>query len=351
MSSVTGKMIFHTSTTSKIPLKAMLNKALSDSIEKNKKLIPVHLQLSITNKCNKNCSFCSFKQRNKSLELDYVELKKIINTFLRLGTQAVTITGGGEPLCHPDINKLLLYCQHKKLKVGLVTNGTMLNNLEYEAAKAITWCRISLGDDQDNTQIENIETVLSSVIPKLPFIVWSYSYVVLENQNPLLQVRAAKFAKSLGLINVRFLPDQSNIFNIDMVAVKENMEKNNLADFCVFDEKTSTEFPDKCWLYLLRPFVVADGSVYSCCCIQYCSSEEKSGAQPVVCHYSKYKQKLNNTEMYKPKCNICFFEHYNHYINAALNGAVREYIEALNAEDYTEYMNAVLNGMMQAEWV
>jgi MoaA/NifB/PqqE/SkfB family radical SAM enzyme len=349
-------MIFHTSTTSELPLKAMVNKALEDSIDKYKKFVPVHLQLSVTNECNMHCSFCSFKHRDKSLQIDYAELKNIIDTFLKLGTKAITITGGGEPFCHPNINELLLYCHEKGLEVGLVTNGTLLNKLKYESAKAITWCRISLSDDQDNKQIEHIETILSNVVPKLPdTIVWSYSYVVLKNQNPLMQVRATNFAKKLGFLNVRFVPDQNNISNIDLEAVKKNMEKNNLltekgkrlTKLCVFDEKPSTDFPDKCWMYLMRPFVVANGVVYPCCCTQYCSFGESPSSQPIVCHYSEYKQKLADTEMYKPKCNICFFDHYNKWANDRLNGlSSLEYCSKLDSK-YVEnkyvkdYKNAV----------
>jgi MoaA/NifB/PqqE/SkfB family radical SAM enzyme len=343
-------MIFHTSTTSELPLKAMVNKGLEDSIDKYKKFVPVHLQLSVTNECNMHCSFCSFKHRDKSLQLDYAELEKIIDTFLKLGTKAITITGGGEPFCHPDINKLLLYCRDK-LEVGLVTNGTMLNNLEHESAKAITWCRISLSDEQDNKQIENIETALSNVVPKLPGdIGWSYSYVVLKNQNPLMQVRAAKFAKKSGFLNVRFVPDQNNISNIDLEAVKKNMKKNSLliekgkrlTKLCVFDEKPNTEFPDKCWMYLMRPFIAANGVIYPCCCTQYCSFGGKPDAHHIVCHYSKYEQKLNNTEMYKPTCNICFYESHNKWINARLNGVSSlEYCSNLGSTYVDKYKTAL----------
>ncbi|MCL2477660.1 radical SAM protein [Candidatus Bathycorpusculum sp.] len=328
----------------------MVNKALEDSIDKYKKFVPVHLQLSVTNECNMHCSFCSFKHRDKSLQLNYADLKNIIDTFLKLGTKAITITGGGEPFCHPDINELLLYCHEKKIEVGLVTNGTLLNKLEYESAKSIKWCRISLSDDQNDKQIENIETVLNNIVHKMPnTIKWSYSYVVLKNQNPLMQVRAVKFAKKLGFLNVRFVPDQNNVSNIDLDAVKKNMEKNNLltekgksSDLCVFDEKPNTEFPDKCWMYLMRPFVAANGVVYPCCCTQYCSFGERPDSQPIVCHYSEYKQKLDDTEMYKPECNICFFNHHNEWADARLNGVSSlEYCSNRGSKYVSEYKNVL----------
>ena len=65
------------------------------------KIRPYHIQLVPTNRCNANCSWCSFSKADRRLEMDIDEALEIIDYFAHLGTKAITITGGGEPTLHP----------------------------------------------------------------------------------------------------------------------------------------------------------------------------------------------------------------------------------------------------------
>ena len=61
-----------------IPLKLLLDKDLIGHAVAHKKLLPIHIQLLPTNRCNLNCKFCSCSARSKTLELDF-DLAKIID--------------------------------------------------------------------------------------------------------------------------------------------------------------------------------------------------------------------------------------------------------------------------------
>ena len=100
------------SSASVFPIKLLHNEIIKDG-----KIIPIHVQLIPTNKCNLNCKFCSCGDRRKDLELTLEECKKVIDIVSKRGTKSITITGGGEPLLHPDINKIIRYAGKKGIEV------------------------------------------------------------------------------------------------------------------------------------------------------------------------------------------------------------------------------------------
>lgn len=108
---------------------------------------PVTVELDMTNVCNHCCPQCSswhLQNRNPcSLSLDLAS--NIIRQLAEIGVRGLTFTGGGEPLCHPHIEKFVKLAYKLGLDVGFITNGSLLNK---ETAKVLleccTWLRISL---------------------------------------------------------------------------------------------------------------------------------------------------------------------------------------------------------------
>jgi MoaA/NifB/PqqE/SkfB family radical SAM enzyme len=61
------------------PHKILRDIPLLTSIIEKKKILPRHVQLSPTNKCNLNCIFCSCKLRDLSQEWSYDDILQILN--------------------------------------------------------------------------------------------------------------------------------------------------------------------------------------------------------------------------------------------------------------------------------
>jgi len=314
--------LFHTSTTSHLPIKAMKNRQLMSSLlTENGKVKPIHLQLSLTNACNLDCPFCSFKKRDKTQQLSYENVTDIINTFIPLGMEALTLTGGGEPLCHPDINKILLFCKEKNVKTGLITNGILLDELSKKSLEALTWCRISFGDDKNNDDVEQISALLRKVYKKTPSNdnFWSFSYVVMETQKPEIQRKIVSLVKKLKMQNVRFVSDQSNTVRVDLALTIANngyIYDHNKRSICIYDEKILEKAFPRCRLYLIKPFIAADGYIYPCCCIQYRSDNMNFTENERICYYKEFEEKLRSTQIYQHNCSKCYFNHYNEFIDA-----------------------------------
>ena len=83
--------------------------------------------LEITNSCNLNCSFCTNKKGNRFLSYDEVnnylhQIKPVCNyVYLHIL---------GEPLLHPDFNRILDLLDSLDMELQLVTNGVLLNRYQ-----------------------------------------------------------------------------------------------------------------------------------------------------------------------------------------------------------------------------
>lgn len=123
---------------------------------------PVHLHLCISDLCDLDCPTCSYRwsgytsnemfgetsasgtyshNPNRMLEFDLV--KQILDDCKAMGTQAVEITGSGEPTIHPRAREILEYAQGLNLDTALITNGLHLDKIG-DAAVKTHWLRISV---------------------------------------------------------------------------------------------------------------------------------------------------------------------------------------------------------------
>lgn len=90
---------------------------------------PIKICWLITWRCNLTCHYCEIGQSNQELkkqELTLDEAKKIVPELKSLGVRFITFAGG-EPLMYEDIFEIMRYCKDWGFIVGLVTNGTLIN--------------------------------------------------------------------------------------------------------------------------------------------------------------------------------------------------------------------------------
>jgi len=99
--------------------KAMIN----NTVQKSK---PVKLMLPITDKCNMDCRFCYYINRNVK-DIPIKKLKKLIRDFKGLYISL----SGGEPTLRDDIVDLIKYIREFNKMSYLTTNGLMLSDKKY----------------------------------------------------------------------------------------------------------------------------------------------------------------------------------------------------------------------------
>lgn len=114
---------------------------------------PLHVRLKPTNVCNHRCRYCAYRADDLQLGRDMrpgdvmprAKLLELVEDFAAMGVQAVTFSGGGEPLCHPDLAEAVRGLAAGGVKIASLTNGSRLAG---EAAQALAehaaWVRVSM---------------------------------------------------------------------------------------------------------------------------------------------------------------------------------------------------------------
>ena len=101
----------------------------SDSAVSRRFFIPAVCDVSVTNACNANCSFCSFaRSKGLSQPKAWINAERFIDALPimhRRGIRHLTFQGG-EPLLHPDIALLVSRSRAAGMEVGVITNGFLL---------------------------------------------------------------------------------------------------------------------------------------------------------------------------------------------------------------------------------
>jgi MoaA/NifB/PqqE/SkfB family radical SAM enzyme len=129
-----------------------------------KDIVPTHVQLILSDLCNQDCHFCSYRMeggfstadfpdadgnKNPNRMIPTLKAKEILDDCAALGVGAIEFTGGGEPTVHPDCWEIIEYAQKLGMETGLVTNGVRLKATQ--ALSNLTWLRISLDAGQQAT--------------------------------------------------------------------------------------------------------------------------------------------------------------------------------------------------------
>jgi len=130
-------------------------------LRKGEMITPLFAQIDLTNQCNLNCSFCSYKIGNYSSDhmkdfnvgdkLDKDIAFRILGEMKEMDVKALEITGGGEPLLNSNWKDIVRKAKDLGFEISLVTNGTCLDDEGIELIKDFEWVRFSIDAVTDKT--------------------------------------------------------------------------------------------------------------------------------------------------------------------------------------------------------
>ena len=85
---------------------------------------PILVHLIVTRRCNLSCTYC-FEYDSVSKPVPAEELLQRVQRLSSLGTSIITISGG-EPLMHPDLERVVAHIRRRGMIVTVITNGYLL---------------------------------------------------------------------------------------------------------------------------------------------------------------------------------------------------------------------------------
>ncbi|MDA8086654.1 MAG: radical SAM protein, partial [Nitrospiraceae bacterium] len=104
--------------------------------ENSTKLPPVAVELHWTSSCNYKCVHCSYGNRRKnSTRLSAGVIQSIIDDLIELKTEAVYLSGGGEPTTVKDWQRYAKKLIENNIEVALITNGIAIREDSYDVLR------------------------------------------------------------------------------------------------------------------------------------------------------------------------------------------------------------------------
>ena len=295
----------YTSASTDLPVKLIRhNEAVIDGI-----IRPVHLQYSPTNKCNAKCPWCSYSKLDRTkAEMEFPEISKMLAHFKRLGASAITITGGGEPTVHPQINDILELCNTLGYSIGILSNGINFLNKEFNDAPindTVTWLRVSVIDTIGKYNIN----ILTRAVDLFPEIDLSFSFVVTKDVNIMTVKQVCTIAeRSPNVTHVRFVTD---ILDSDPRSLKLVADTGNpITDKGIYQSRTKyTPGAKDCLISRLKPYIDATGNIYPCCGVQYASDEKQT--LPSSFNMGNWRSFADMPAFNGSVCKKCYYDSYN----------------------------------------
>jgi MoaA/NifB/PqqE/SkfB family radical SAM enzyme len=225
----------------------------------------------------------------------------MIRYFHGLGTRAITISGGGEPLLWKHLEKFLTCCSILNIKIGITTSFFNNEKLAPMLNEYVTWLRLSVtynGVDfyKIVRDMPNTDLGISWVINRhLELSYLDYIIELSEINNNVTHVRL-----------VNDLVDKSDWgMTCDLIKRYRNSKKVMIHYKDVYNSDNST-----CYLSKLKPLISADGFVYPCCGTQYAklSYDKDLTDEFKMCHWKEF----DKTDYFNGiVCERCYYNSYN----------------------------------------
>jgi radical SAM protein with 4Fe4S-binding SPASM domain len=326
------------------PFKAAHHIDRLEKLKKGELPGPVQMQIDLTNVCNHDCSYCTYRNPNKRSGTDFDEKNMIstdriislITEAKETGVKAILLLGGGEPLIHPGIEKIVKHIENLDLELALVSNGSLFNEEKVALFKNASWIRISVDAATDETyklvqgtthgipknKIRLIRKICKDTVLGVSFLT--------KPENFHEAYDAAVMAKELGANNIRFsivqtmdgkdimLPHYEKYFKL--INKAKALEDKNFKIFGLTGRKIALENNknyEKCLFQHFVAVVGANGNIYPCCWTKNLtphilgSINEESFKD--IWFGEKRKNYLKNQNL--KDCPPCWFDKNNEFLN------------------------------------
>jgi radical SAM protein with 4Fe4S-binding SPASM domain len=248
--------------------------------------------------CNHRCVFCFFRKGAKNVggarssirdirALDTDLLVRTLSECATLSVRAVTLVGGGEPLLHKDVDKIIAHIEGAGLAYGVITNLSVREKPKF--LSSASWVRVSIDAATERTYNVlhrpppgSFPRVLENLAFLAPQVETGVSFLI-HRDNWREIVEGAKLFRGLGARYVQYKPvydeDRGEAIrpHLDEIEalLKEAAQLESPA-FSVINHLSRVRILgdgrkryERCRIQHLATQIGADGKVYACCLMKY----------------------------------------------------------------------------------
>src|ERR1700677_3500662 len=163
---------------------------------------PVLVHIIPTRRCNLACTYCNeYDDFSKPVPTD--EMLRRIDQLGAMGTSIITISGG-EPLLHPDLDRIIARIRKNGIMAGMITNGYLLvkDRIERLNRAGLEYLQISIDnvnpDDVSKKSLKVLDAKLKLLAEHADFQVNINSVVGSGISHPQDALTIGKRAIALG---------------------------------------------------------------------------------------------------------------------------------------------------------
>jgi len=219
---------------------------------------PINVEISPSNKCNLNCSYCFYGKTHDPTIIDYDYLQNALLAMNSMCIKAITWTGGGEPTMHPRFDDMVHFANVMGFKQGLFTNGTN----EIRNPEHFEWIRVSVSEDTLHRNFIS-EWAKKTTVGVCMSVTKKNMYGI-----PLLKQQAENAGAHYFQIRPALMPPNKDQLTLDKKIIfkvaktggnlKVMLTKYKWEDYC------KPRGYDKCYGHVFTPFINSNGDVMSC---------------------------------------------------------------------------------------
>lgn len=267
--------------------------------------------------CNFSCKGCLYADYNtKGKYMDFEKFKDITLQLKKHGVRSIEFCGGGEPILHPDICKMITWVtDYLHMSLGIMTNGSMLNEqISYLVATRVNYIRISLYEHSYNNVMKKIEKLILTKQEVEGNLVIGSKFLINKDNEDFVIKKVKETAKNPGINHVSVKALRGNGLVEDYSDSEEKIRALGYEKINANLKKSYLRY--KCWTSSIHTLIDPVGDVYICCYYMdrkddHCIGNVYEKSFSEVWGGQKHIEKLRNIDA--QKCNVfdCRWHKYN----------------------------------------
>ena len=222
------------------------------------------IYIEITNICNLKCKFCPDTSRRKEF-MSIENFEQIIKKIYK-HTNLVCLHVKGEPLLHPELDKILEIIEKYNLKANITTNGTLIcENLEaLKKSKVVRQINFSIHSiTQNNSLDKEYLYKIFECAEKLPNTIISFRLwnIASLQENWVNKEIIQEIEKYYNIRNLTEVLKQNSFLKL-----RDNLYINQDIEF-TWPNKNEKEIiqEGRCLALKEQIAILVDGTVVPCC--------------------------------------------------------------------------------------
>lgn len=260
--------------------------------------VPKIAEIEITNECNLNCVFCPREKLFNIGAMDYLLCQKIISRLSSDKYEGIYLCGLGEPLLHGHLMEIIKYAKRKGLRVGISTNGLLMDSkireqfidsrvdrvdINFPSLKREIYEKMCLGSrfNQVKRNIDSLLDAKSNIQVRINIVVTNLN---LKEESKIIQY----WSRRKALVNLVPFADRGKPANhFSSLRPKSSVNKRIFDYFCSANPVFCCSF-----LFDNYTFIGWDGYEYACPVDLNKRFKEKFFLSPLDALRYKEKRKL-----------------------------------------------------------